>query len=160
MRFLLISIIFLGLLVLILQSVKKYCEDKAISLLLKAADGGDLTAQATLGDIFRKRKQWDLAFTWYQRAAVNGFSLARYNLGLLYYSRLGIPETMSVEESRYQALKWVLLGVSPDIPYIETSINRIQSEMHPEAIEKAWQETRSIRDAELKKMELGVGKRG
>lgn len=152
MRFFVYAALVLGLIVFIFKFVKNFFEDKAISVLIKPAEDGDITAQATLGDIYRKRKKWGLAFKWYQMAADSGFSLARYNLALLYHSRFGISAEMSFKESSYQALKWILLAASPDIPYIETTIKQIETGMRPEDIEKAWQETKSIRAAELKRL--------
>lgn len=79
--------------------------EDAIHWFKKAADVGDASAQATLGDIFVDqnlgRLDYDQAVTWYQKAADQGLREGEFGLGSRYLLGQGVPQDLE------EAKRWL-----------------------------------------------------
>ena len=74
--------------------------DKALELIMEAAECGNVEAMAETADIYRKIEKFETAFDWEKKAAEQGRVASQYNLGHHYDKGIG---TMQNEQ---QAFYW------------------------------------------------------
>ena len=67
------------------------CNEKSLPYFLTLAKNGDVIAQCIVGDYYHFSKLHDdvTAFTWYQRAALQGDPTAQFNMGVFYLKGFG-----------------------------------------------------------------------
>ncbi len=91
--------------------------DAAIAWYKKAADQGEASAQAILGDIFVEQKFGRLDYTqavnWYRKAADQGQATGQFGLGARYLLGQGVPQDL--EEAR----RWLTPAANQGHPYAE-----------------------------------------
>ena len=91
--------------------------DAAIGWYKKAADLGDASAQAALGDIFADPKlgrlDYDQAVDWYRKAADQGQRGGEFGLGTRYLLGQGVPQDL--EEAR----RWLTPAANLGHPYAQ-----------------------------------------
>jgi hypothetical protein len=91
--------------------------DGAIIWFKKAADLGDASAQAALGDIFSDQKlgrvDYAQAVTWYRMAADQGDRAGELGLGTQYLLGQGLPQDLG------EARRWLTPAANQDHPYAE-----------------------------------------
>ena len=91
--------------------------DAAIGWLKKAADLGDATAQAELGDIFADQKlghvDYSQAVVWYRKAADQGQREGQFGLGARYFLGQGVPQDMQ------EARRWLTPAANRGHPYAQ-----------------------------------------
>jgi TPR repeat protein len=91
--------------------------DAAIVWYKKAADLGDASAQAALGDIFSDQKfgrvDYDQAVNWYRKAADQGLRTGQLGLGERYLLGQGVPQDL--EEAR----RWLTLAANQGNPHAQ-----------------------------------------
>ena len=91
--------------------------EDAIRWFKKAADVGDASAQATLGDIFVDqnlgRLDYDQAVTWYQKAADQGLREGEFGLGSRYLLGQGVPQDLE------EAKRWLTPAADQGHPYAQ-----------------------------------------
>jgi TPR repeat protein len=91
--------------------------DVAIAWLKKAADLGDATAQAELGDIFADQKlgrvDYSQAVTWYRKAAVQGQREGEFGLGARYLLGQGVAPDND------EARRWLTPAANRGHPYAQ-----------------------------------------
>jgi len=68
----------------------------ALRVWLQTAEGGDVEAQTTVGEIYERglgvEPDYAAAISWYQKAADKGYARALFNLGTMYEQGLGVPQ--------------------------------------------------------------------
>lgn len=103
----------------------------ALNIWLPKAQAGDPQAQNYVGEIYDKglgiKPDYDLAFVWYKKAALQGYSKAQLNLGYLYERGLGVKQDKAL------AMEWY--GKSSNlarvnIPYAATLTSEQDSNSH------------------------------
>jgi hypothetical protein len=101
----------------------------------KAADQGDISAQANLGTMYRKGQgvlqDYTEAAKWYRMAAEQGLASAQYNLGLMYGPGKG------VEQDYVQAYMWLNLAASQGIKNATEVLDFVAGKMTLEQIAQA-----------------------
>ena len=91
--------------------------DAAIGWYKKAADSGDASAQAALGDIFADEKLGRLDYAqavhWYRKAAEQGQREGQFGLGMRYFLGQGVLQDL--EEAR----RWLTPAANRGHPYAQ-----------------------------------------
>lgn len=80
---------------------------EAVDVLTRAADNGDSTSKAFLGDYYISEYKYSMAKRWLEPAASDGDKQAQCSLGLLFYKGLGVKQ-------RYLNLVHAIYGISDD----------------------------------------------
>lgn len=91
--------------------------DAAVGWLKKAADLGDATAQAALGDIFVDQRlgrvDYSQAVNWYKKAAAQGQREGEFGLGARYLLGQGIPQ------DKQEARRWLTPAADRGHPFAQ-----------------------------------------
>ena len=66
--------------------------NEALKWYLMAAEAGNAEAQNSVGSGYQAKKQYMLAYEWYEKAAKQNHALATNNLGYLHDLGLGVPQ--------------------------------------------------------------------
>ncbi len=103
----------------------------ALNIWLPKAQAGDPQAQNYVGEIYDKglgiKPDYDLAFVWYKKAALQGYSKAQLNLGYLYERGLGVKQDKAL------AMEWYGKSsnlAKANIPYAATLTSEQDSNSH------------------------------
>lgn len=117
----------------------------ALRVWMQAAEGGDVEAQANVGEIYERgmgvAPNYEAAAMWYQKAADKNSSRALFNLGTLYEQGLGVPKDPLKALNLYRQA-W---GVPEDSIIFASAAQREQDELRKE-LDAAISE----KDAQLK----------
>lgn len=81
----------------------------AFALCNKAAASGFVPAQATVGALFTRTRDFEQAARWLRKAADQGDPEAQYNLGIAYIKGQGVPADLG------QAFRWMVLAAEQGI---------------------------------------------
>ena len=94
-------------------------KEKALELYTKAAEEGYVKSQRNLGIFYQERKQEELAFKWFKKAAKNGVDDCIWKVATRYEMGLGTQKDLD------NAIKWYKKGVELKNPYAAIRIARI-----------------------------------
>jgi hypothetical protein len=104
----------------------------ALRVWMQAAEGGDVEAQANVGEIYERgmgvAPNYEAAAMWYQKAADKNSSRALFNLGTLYEQGLGVPKDPLKALNLYRQA-W---GVPEDSIIFASAAQREQDELRKE----------------------------
>ncbi len=115
--------------------------EKALLSYEHAANRGDVEAQYEVGEIYRKKEQHQIAFTWYSKAAERGHVEAQYALGSCYYFGIG------VEPNHANAVKmWTLCAQQRHILARSLLVRKLELHQHIESEElEVWKLQATLR---------------
>ena len=86
----------------------------------QAAEQGDVNAQYSLGQIYRKgegvSRDYAKAVKWYRKAAEQGYADAQFKLGVMYHNGKGVPQDDA------EAVKWYRKAAEQGNSYAQRNI--------------------------------------
>ncbi|MDH3626404.1 MAG: sel1 repeat family protein [Acidobacteriota bacterium] len=118
-----------------LAAMKDRRYDDAFRELVPAAEGGDTRAQNGLGILYINghgvEKDFETAFSWFERSARAGFHDAQFQVGIAYLNGIG------VEQDYVQSLAWFLVAKNSGSETAGEGVGACQSAMKSKQIDRA-----------------------
>jgi len=123
---------------------------QALKKLQLSAAENDAKAQLSLGNIYYAglgiQRDFDLAFAWYKRSAMQANNFAQYNLGLMYLQGLGTKSDL------VRAAAWFMTANSTGNLNAKTQLRKLSGTLSPNKLQQATrmhEETRMLIERSL-----------